>query len=108
MGAVMLIALLVAACSSSGDSHSSGSAGSSRSSGTSGAPAATINLGFLCSCSGPLANSLKDETLGGLAPALTFEAGKTHSVLCWFLMRTENGKFTTPYGTDPSCSPDQA
>jgi branched-chain amino acid transport system substrate-binding protein len=54
------------------------------------------------------ADSLTKETLGGLAPALTFRAGQQHTVSCWFWMRTANGKFTTPYGLTPACSSSQS
>ena len=36
-------------------------------------------------------NSLKADTLNGLAPALTFTPGKPHLVDCWFTVRVENG-----------------
>lgn len=42
-------------------------------------------------------NSLRNETLDGLAPPLTFTAGKPHVVDCWFTARLENG---TPKVTD--------
>lgn len=48
---------------------------------------------------------LNNETLGGMAPPLTFTQGKPNSVKCWFWMRTKNGKFTTPYGLKPACVP---
>ncbi len=35
--------------------------------------------------------SLKNDTLGGMAPPLTFKAGKDHSVDCWFIGRVVNG-----------------
>lgn len=37
-------------------------------------------------------NSLKNETLDGWSPPLTFVAGQAHSVDCWFTARVENGK----------------
>lgn len=36
-------------------------------------------------------NSLKGETLGGLAPPLTFHAGQPHSTNCWYTGRVQNG-----------------
>jgi branched-chain amino acid transport system substrate-binding protein len=36
-------------------------------------------------------NSMKNETLGGFSPPLTFEAGKPHPVDCWFTAKVENG-----------------
>jgi len=50
-------------------------------------------------------NSFNGETLGGLAPPLTWKAGTPHLVDCWFWMGTSNGKFTQPFGTQPDCVP---
>ncbi len=36
-------------------------------------------------------NSMKNETLGGFSPPLTFEAGKPHPVDCWFIAKVDNG-----------------
>jgi branched-chain amino acid transport system substrate-binding protein len=36
--------------------------------------------------------SLKDETLGGWSPPLTFTAGKAHQVNCWYSGRLRDGK----------------
>jgi branched-chain amino acid transport system substrate-binding protein len=49
-------------------------------------------------------HSLKGDTLGGMAPPLTFHAGKANTVDCWFWMTTKNGKFTEKYGLTPSCA----
>lgn len=49
--------------------------------------------------------SLHNETLGGIAPPLTFTKGKPNLIDCWFYMRTSNSKFTTPYGLKPACAP---
>jgi branched-chain amino acid transport system substrate-binding protein len=49
-------------------------------------------------------HSLKGDTLGGMAPPLTFKAGKANTVDCWFWMTTKNGKFTEKYGLTPQCS----
>jgi branched-chain amino acid transport system substrate-binding protein len=35
--------------------------------------------------------SLKGDTVGGLTPPLTFAAGKTHHIDCWFEGRVQNG-----------------
>ncbi len=35
--------------------------------------------------------SLKGDTVGGLTPPLTFAAGKTHHINCWFEGRVQNG-----------------
>ena len=48
--------------------------------------------------------ALKGETLGGLAPPLTFTHG-SHSVNCWFTMDIQNGAFTTPDGQGTTCEP---
>lgn len=37
-------------------------------------------------------NSITNETLDGMAPPLTFTAGKPHSVSCWVTARVQNGK----------------
>ena len=37
-------------------------------------------------------DSMKDETLDGWSPALTFTAGQPHSVDCWYTGRVQNGK----------------
>lgn len=47
--------------------------------------------------------ALHGTTLDGMAPPLTFHRGKANSVNCFFYMRIQNGKFTTPYGNTPSC-----
>jgi branched-chain amino acid transport system substrate-binding protein len=36
-------------------------------------------------------DSMKDETLGGWSPPLTFTAGKPHSVDCWYTGRVQKG-----------------
>lgn len=46
------------------------------------------------------------ETLGGFAPPLTYHKGKANAVDCWFYLRVQGGKFTTPYGLKPVCHPD--
>jgi branched-chain amino acid transport system substrate-binding protein len=47
--------------------------------------------------------SLKDETLGGLAPPLTFTEGKPTFVSCWFATKIEGGKFVPQDGNKPQC-----
>ena len=47
--------------------------------------------------------SLHGETLGGMAPPLTFRKGAAHPVNCWFWMRLKGGEFTTPYGLKTTC-----
>jgi branched-chain amino acid transport system substrate-binding protein len=48
--------------------------------------------------------TFNDQTLGGLAPGLTFKKGQKHSVSCWFWLRTNGSAFTTPYGLTASCA----
>jgi branched-chain amino acid transport system substrate-binding protein len=36
-------------------------------------------------------NSIKNETLGGFSPSLTFEAGKPHPVDCWYTAKIQGG-----------------
>jgi branched-chain amino acid transport system substrate-binding protein len=53
-------------------------------------------------------NSFNGETLGGLAPPLTWKAGTPHLVDCWFWMGTSKGQFTLPFGSQPDCVPGTA
>lgn len=48
--------------------------------------------------------SLKGDTLGGMAPPLTFVQGKPNPVDCWYWTADQNGKWTTPYGVNPVCA----
>jgi len=48
-------------------------------------------------------DSLKGDTLGGLAPPLTFTAGKPHPVDCWYYALLKDGKYSTPFGLNPVC-----
>ena len=50
--------------------------------------------------------TLKNETLGGLAPPLTFTKGKPAVINCFFVVGVSNGKFTEPQGLKTSCAPD--
>ena len=47
--------------------------------------------------------SLKGDTLDGLAPPLTFPAGQAHPVHCWFESAMHNGAFSLPDGTATTC-----
>ncbi|MBO0728456.1 MAG: ABC transporter substrate-binding protein [Acidimicrobiaceae bacterium] len=47
--------------------------------------------------------ALHGETLGGLAPPLTYTPGKPTTVDCWFYLGVHNKQFTTPYGSQPYC-----
>ena len=47
--------------------------------------------------------SLQGDTLGGLAPPLTYKAGQPNPVHCWFESLIDNGKFSLPTGTAPTC-----
>jgi branched-chain amino acid transport system substrate-binding protein len=49
-------------------------------------------------------HSLHGDTLGGMAPPLTYHAGKANTTDCWFWMTTSNGKFTEKYGLKPQCA----
>lgn len=51
---------------------------------------------------------LKGDTLGGTAPPLTYHKGKPTPVDCWYWIRIQGGKFTTPYGVAPVCIPPPA
>jgi branched-chain amino acid transport system substrate-binding protein len=46
------------------------------------------------------------DTLGGLAPPLTFTQGKINTSYCWFVLGISNNKFTAPQGGKPSCAPE--
>ncbi|MHB1582740.1 MAG: ABC transporter substrate-binding protein [Acidimicrobiales bacterium] len=50
-------------------------------------------------------DSLKGNTLAGLAPPLNFTAGKPHPVDCWYWTVLKGGKYSTPYGLKPACAP---
>jgi branched-chain amino acid transport system substrate-binding protein len=47
--------------------------------------------------------ALKDETLGGLAPPLTFVEGKPAFPACYFTTAVKDGRFTLPDGVEPVC-----
>jgi branched-chain amino acid transport system substrate-binding protein len=46
---------------------------------------------------------LKNETLGGLAPPLTFTPGKPAFVPCYFSVQLKGGKFVSLNGNQPTC-----
>ncbi len=46
---------------------------------------------------------LHGETLGGLAPPLTYKQGQPTTVDCWFYIGIQNHQFTTPYGSQSYC-----
>jgi branched-chain amino acid transport system substrate-binding protein len=50
--------------------------------------------------------TLRNETLGGLTPPLTFTQDKPTVINCYFVMGVSNGKFTEPQGLKTSCAPD--
>jgi len=50
--------------------------------------------------------SLKGETLGGIAPPLTYTQGQAALINCYFEMGQSNGQFTTVNGLSTSCAPD--
>jgi branched-chain amino acid transport system substrate-binding protein len=47
--------------------------------------------------------SMKKQTLGGFAPPLTFQAGKPHTVDCWFTAELLNGKAQMANGGRITC-----
>lgn len=48
--------------------------------------------------------SLKNETLNGTVPPLTFSASGTHSIDCWFTVHAVNGKATLANNGKYTCS----
>jgi branched-chain amino acid transport system substrate-binding protein len=49
--------------------------------------------------------ALKAETLGGLAPPLTYTPGKPGIINCYFIAKVVGGRFTEPQGVRTSCAP---
>jgi branched-chain amino acid transport system substrate-binding protein len=47
--------------------------------------------------------SLKGETLGGLAPPLTYTQGKPAFVSCWFVTKIQGGKYVPQDGNQAQC-----
>jgi branched-chain amino acid transport system substrate-binding protein len=47
--------------------------------------------------------SLKNETLGGIAPPLTYTKGKPFFTPCWFSAKIENGTLSSVNGNRPVC-----
>jgi branched-chain amino acid transport system substrate-binding protein len=47
--------------------------------------------------------ALKNETLGGLAPPLTYTPGKPAFVPCYFTVRLAGGKFASLNSNKPTC-----
>jgi len=47
---------------------------------------------------------LHTTNVDGMTPTLTFEPNQPHESQCWFWVRIQNGKFTTPYGLTPECA----
>jgi branched-chain amino acid transport system substrate-binding protein len=48
---------------------------------------------------------VKDETLGGFVPPLTFTTPTNKPVPCFFVLRIQNQQFTLPQGTQVTCNP---
>jgi branched-chain amino acid transport system substrate-binding protein len=46
---------------------------------------------------------LHAETLGGLAPPLTYTQGQPADINCFFIVGVQNGKYVAPLGTKPAC-----
>ncbi|ADB50559.1 ABC transporter substrate-binding protein [Conexibacter woesei] len=63
---------------------------------------------------GPITNSslqaalytIKDETLGGIVPPLTYTKGKANPIHCWFTWTIANGEFVATNDAKPTCAPD--
>ncbi len=51
---------------------------------------------------------LKGETLEGLAPPLTYVAGRANPISCYFTMGISNGALTEPKGLQTACAPPAA
>lgn len=49
--------------------------------------------------------SIHGDTLGGMAPPLTFKPNQPNPVDCWIWIGISNHRFTTPYGLTPQCKP---
>lgn len=50
-------------------------------------------------------DTMKGQTLGGIAPPLTFTAGQPAQVDCYFTLGISAGKFTEPHGLVTACAP---
>ena len=50
-----------------------------------------------------LYSSFHGNTLGGLAPPLTYKKGQPNPVNCWYWIGIKDKKYTTPYGLKPYC-----
>lgn len=48
--------------------------------------------------------SLHRDTLGGMAPPLTYKKGKPNPIDCWYWVRIQHGKFTSPDPTTATCA----
>ncbi len=49
--------------------------------------------------------NLHEDTLGGLAPPLTYTKGQSANIKCFFLVGVQNGQYTAPQGLQPACQP---
>jgi branched-chain amino acid transport system substrate-binding protein len=49
---------------------------------------------------------IKDETLGGLAPPLSFVQDQPTAINCYFVISIQSAKFTAPNGVKTDCAPD--
>jgi branched-chain amino acid transport system substrate-binding protein len=47
--------------------------------------------------------ALKNETLGGVAPPLTFTPAKPAFIPCYFTEQVKGGKFASLNGNKPTC-----
>jgi branched-chain amino acid transport system substrate-binding protein len=49
--------------------------------------------------------SLKGDTLGGIAPPITYTKGSAATIPCFFIVGISKGKFVAPQGLKTSCAP---
>jgi branched-chain amino acid transport system substrate-binding protein len=49
--------------------------------------------------------TIKDDTLGGLAPPLSFTIGQVNLADCYFVLGISGGKYVAPMGDSPQCAP---
>jgi branched-chain amino acid transport system substrate-binding protein len=47
---------------------------------------------------------IHNSTIDGMGPPRTYVKGQPNPIHCFFWMKIQNGKFTTPYGTTSTCA----
>jgi branched-chain amino acid transport system substrate-binding protein len=68
--------------------------------------AAASHLGAVAKTADLIAglDSLRNQTLGGTSPPLTFNAGRgTGPIPCYFVVAVQNGQWVAPNGATPQC-----